>query len=373
MKRYARFVRRQIVRILSQISIAASRLKQPAGIPRLVMMPSESRKGSSMLWGWEVGHELRALGWRVTIVPPGLGLCAATVASERPDVIVMVNCRSEETKPTLYPDVPCVFILDDADYVLEKRLESVVETCRLSHFIIAGNTEVAEWCRKYNQNVTVIWTSHPIPKQRSEFAQKARAPIVAWAHGAPLHYPHEAEFIQQVVIELSKRVSFEFWLYGTSSHKRAKIKEYVEPLKRAGVNVRTIPYQRRYAAYMASLEKVAVGLHPVCLENPFSHGKSFGKTLSYMSAEVAVVTSAVLDHVQFFENEVNAMLVNNDVNEWVNAIAKLIEHPDIRQQLVEHAREDFAAKLSTTGAARQLDEILRTVIAQPHASTGGAD
>lgn len=67
------------------------------------------------------------------------------------------------------------------------------------------------------------------------------------------------------------------------------------------------------------------------IENPFSRGKSFGKLLAYLIADVAIVASNNVDHPLFFQDGVNGVLAPNDVDRWVEGTALLLQDlPSVR-------------------------------------------
>ncbi|CAM3847424.1 glycosyltransferase [Smaragdicoccus niigatensis] len=330
----------------------------PSSDKRLVILPNGPATGSNLLWGRELAIELRRIGWRVIVIPPELDLVQRrrVIAAEKPHAILMIKGRHPLNRPSLYPDVPTVFVLDDADYLLPDEAQQTVDCCRESVAVLAGNRVTADWARQHNANVEVVWVSHPVPNRPVRTANRERRDVVAWAHAAPWRYPIEAQFVHDVVLGVAQRRSFEFWLYG--SRFAGEWDSYVEPLRKAGVTVRVLDFRRSYRSYLRSLQHVAVGLHPVCLANPYSHGKSFGKALSYLASDVAVVTHDVLDHAQFFRHGVNGMTPNS-VEGFVDAVGQLLDDRDLRQSLVENGRSDFIDRLSTPVAAQKVDDVLR--------------
>ena len=314
-----------------------------------------------MLWGWEMAVALRNIGWRVAVVPPQLELAARQriIRLERPDVILQIKCRHPLNHPKYFLGVPTVFVIDDADYVDPDQLEKVVESCRASQIVVAANRATAQWCRAHSDHVEVLWVSHPKPQSRSIVRSSARQPIVAWAHADPFSYTHECELMREVLIGLAARTPYAFWLFGVRDRQWAE--EYVAPIKASGVDVRVLGYMRRYADYLQSLHEVAVGLHPICLENPYNQGKSFGKILSYLAADVAVITPPVLDHVLVLKHRVNAMLPETP-DQWIDAACTLLTDQPFRQQLTDRAYEDFITHLSTQVVAEKLDRLLRSVV-----------
>jgi glycosyltransferase involved in cell wall biosynthesis len=213
---------------------------------------------------------------------------------------------------------------------------------------------MGECFRRYNSDVTVIWTATPKPAQRAVPRPDQRRPILAWAHSVSLQYPMEAQLVHSIVLELAKRLKFEFWLYGTRPDQAA---DYFAPLSAAGVACRAID-SLPYDAFLRSLWPVAVGIQPVCLDNPFSRGKSFGKILAYLAGDVATVASNCVDHPLFFRHGDNGYLVDQ-LPEWIESIQALLEKPQLRQRVSESAYQDFCRQLTTEATCHQVDTVLR--------------
>ena len=119
----------------------------------------------------------------------------------------------------------------------------------------------------------------------------------------------------------------------------------------------------RYEQFVESLAEVAIGMQPICENNPYSMGKSFGKVLAYLAADVAVVASDNIDHPLFFENGRNGVLLPMAPEQWAAACKKLLEEPRYRDKLVTAARADFLTRLTTQKAAALLSHKLHEAIA----------
>jgi len=141
-------------------------------------------------------------------------------------------------------------------------------------------------------------------------------------------------------------------------------------LRAAGAVCRAIP-PLGYAEYLRVTAGCAVGMQPVCTENEFSHGKSFGKVLAYLQGQVAVVATRAVDHPLFFRDGENGHLVANDVDDWVRALHRLLTDQAHRERLALAGARDFAARLTTGVHARLLDPILRSVMRCPGESGEG--
>lgn len=279
------------------------------------------------------------------------------IAKEQPEAILLQQSRHPLNRPSLYRGIPCVFDADDADVLNAPEL--VAECCRESRAVIAGNRFLAQQFSRFNENVHVVWTGTYVERVKGQTPNRARGPVIAWAHSDPLGYPVEAAFVRDLAIRLAGRRSFQFHLYGVRDS--SAVDSYLKPLRDRGADVVT-HRMMHYRSFISSLGNVAIGLHPVCAAFPFSQGKSFGKLLAYMAADVAVVACAAVDHPLFFRHGVNGMLASEDIDEWSGHCLLLLDDPDQRCALADQARSDFCRRLSTSRAAELVGSVIRQVI-----------
>ncbi len=356
------FVGRRVHEILTH----GSRLAQPRRLPRLVILPCGPRKlGSSNLRGWEMGASLRKLGWRVTVIPAQCNLPQRTriISYEQPDVILIQKGRHPLNWPHYYEGIPLVFDLDDADFLDPEQAEQLAACCAASVAVFAGSHFVADWCSQYNSNVQIVWTGGVLPRRPPRRSAK-RNSILTWACSDAPGYPLDAELIRQLVCNLAQTTGFEFYLYGL---KTSWDPSFLESFTSLPVPVRAFPYMS-HARLLESMNDVAVGLNPISLQDDYSRGKSFGKVLPYLAAQVAIVSSNELEIPHFFCHGDNGFLANS-IDEWTDCTRRLLTQPDLRQKMVDRAFVDFRSKLTTYSAARKVDDTLRSVLGQRAGST----
>ena len=263
---------------------------------------------------------------------------------------MLQHARHKLNRPRYYPGTTCVYDCDDADILEPERTDAVIECCRDSSAVIAGSRFLAGQFRPHNPNVSVVWTGSYIQPVARRRPSEDRDRVVAWAASCPLEYPVEAEWVAHVMARLAERVRFTFRLYGAKPGQEAQLAALLRPIRDKGVHVELfelMPYRR----FVRTLDAVAVGLHPVCIRNPFSQGKSFGKLLAYLAADVAIVTSSEVDHPLFFEDGRNGMLVSEDVETWVDRCERLLLDTESRGRMVAEAHNDYLRRL-TTGAGK---------------------
>jgi Glycosyl transferases group 1 len=348
-----------------ELLVHADRLTQPNKPGQcVVIFPGESTIGSaSDLRATALAGELRRLGWRAIIVPPQLELDQRLriIRAEQPDIIFLQQSRHPLNRPRYYSDTPCVFDADDADILDPKCRDAVIECCRNSVAIIVGSRFLADEFRPYNNRISIVWTGTYLRGSRQSTPNESRVPSVAWATTDPTGYPYESELVREVIIRLARRTRFTFYQYGVRPDQRDSVEKFLTPIRNCGVPVRVFE-PMGYKRFIGSLESVAVGLQPVCMEYPFSRGRSFGKVLAYLAADVAVVASDSVDHPLFFQNRVNGVLAPNQIELWVDGAAFLLEQPSLRAPMVARARADFLARLTTAVAAERVSDVLKDAI-----------
>jgi glycosyltransferase involved in cell wall biosynthesis len=325
------------------------------GSKRAVFFPSRMNSGhAGDLRAISIAAELKKFGWRVIVVPVWLDLeqRMRVLRAEKPDVILLQQSVHLLNRPSLYPGYNTIFDVDDADYTAEPEL---VSSCaRGATVSVVGNRHLAEVFRGYGApDVQVMWTGTYIHSVPGAKPNETRDPVISWAHSAPSDYPMEAEFVRKVMLKIAESRSFIFRAYG---NKPAWLEEYVRPMRAAGINVQIFGTSR-YSKFVKSLGTIAIGLQPVLRDNPFSLGKSFGKLLAYMAANVAVVASDEVDHPLFFRHGETGMLVTT-VDEWAEACLFLLNNPEERGRMVKAARADFLAQLTTHAVAAKMSAIM---------------
>lgn len=317
---------------------------------------------SGLLRGQYVVSGLRRLGWRALAVPDEVGESGArrVLRRERPDVVVFQQVFNPLSRPWLHEGRRCVLDLDDADFLSPAGAALLGRISRECVAVAAGSRFVAQWCGQHNDRVRVIWTGAPVHRRRSRVSNAERGPVVVWAANRPLKFPAEVAFVNRVLVELRRSgAGFEFLMIGAED--AAAMRRALEPSLAAGVACRIEP-PMKYGQLIKRLQTAAIGLNPLCVhENPYSQGKSFGKVLAYLSAELAVVTHDVVDHAMFFRDGENGVMAE-DAAAWAGRIAELLSDPAKRQRMVDAAHAGFVEKLSTGAMVRAYDGLLREVV-----------
>jgi hypothetical protein len=336
-------------------------LRRSGPEPRIAFLPSKGREMSSLLRIYLVAKAMRRLGWAILVLPATLSLAQRRRLLQRfgPDAVVMQGSRHVLNRPALYPGYRIVYDMDDADFDLPRLSEAVREAMEGVHLVLAGSEYVAAWCRAQGAPARVVWTGAPLsdpPPPR----QADRPPVVAWAQSAPVDYARERAFVADVMRRVAtSRPGVRLRLFGRRPGDDDAI---LAPFTSAGVAVEWLPTMP-YGRFLRSLDDAAVGLSPICPENPFSRGKSFGKVLAYLDRGVPVVASDEADHALFFTPR--SGVLSNDPAVWAETVLRLLDDAGARQAMADEGAKEFRARLSTEAAALQVDTALRTLLALP--------
>lgn len=273
-----------------------------------------------------------------------------------PDLVVMQGARHALNRPALYPGHRILYDLDDADFHLPHLADPVTEAMSDVACVIAGSRYIADWCRGRGAEAEIVWTGTPVGSGTRR-PHRTRPPVVAWAQSAPEDYTAETEWVLTVMRQVSAQcpeMRLRFY------DRRADSPEaFLDPFKRAGIRVEWCE-SAQYSHYLRSFDDVALGLAPLCPDNPFSRGKSFGKILAYLDRHVPVICSDVGEHGDFFEAATG--VVSNDPAVWVGAITRLLAKAEARQTMADRAYAAFKTRLSVEESARRLDGVLRNYL-----------
>ena len=349
---------RPIVRLARELPLRADLARPKGGRPFVVFLPSEGRVGAALLRIYAVAEALAPFGWRCLVMPPKMTHVQRQrlLVRAAPDVLVMQGARHELNRPALYPGMPIVYDIDDADFHLP-HLEGPVRAA-MAHVdaVMAGSHYIADWCRGAGAGgVEVVWTGASVSRRRRP-PQDRRPPVIAWAQTRPQTYLREAALVRGVTARLAaERPGVRLRLY---DRRRGDDPGFAESFKAKGLTVEWVK-SASYSDYLASFDDVSLGLAPLCPETPFSRGKSFGKVLAYLDREVPVLASDAGEHGAFFRPGLGVL--SNDWRVWVSESDRLLGDGAARAWMAEAARDAFEARLTTEASAYQVDRCLRRV------------
>jgi glycosyltransferase involved in cell wall biosynthesis len=211
--------------------------------------------------------------------------------------------------------------------------------------VIAGNSYVADYARRYNRRTEVI----PTVVDTDAFTPAPRAnatPVLGWigTHSS-LQY---LRAIVPALQALARRRPFVLRVVGAR-------------LDAPGVAVENVTWQQ--AREVQDFQSLDIGLYPL-VEDPWSLGKSGFKAVQYMACAVPVVASPVGVTCDMIRDGDNGFLARSH-DEWVAHLTALLDDAGLRQRLGAAGRADAVARWSLTTYAPRFVELVRATMETP--------
>lgn len=327
--------------------------------PLAVFLPYRGREEASLVRIYAIAAALRPLGWRTLVLPWKLTLDQRRrfLALVRADVVVMQGVRHPLNRPALYPGIPIVMDMDDADFHLPHLTAHLRQAMPDLTAMIAGSQYVADWCRDAGcPEAHVVWTGMAASPGAGT-PHERRPPVVAWAQTRPMTYTDEARMVREVASALARqRPDMRLRLYDRQPEDDGAFADWFQ---QAGISVEWCE-KSQFSDYLQSFDDVAIGFAPLSEASPFSRGKSFGKVLAYLDRHVPVICSDAGEHSHFFGPDTGIM--SNDPDVWVQGALQLLADPDTRQRMADTAFAMFRKELSQASAVSKIDRVLRGVL-----------
>lgn len=252
-------------------------------------------------------------------------------------------------------DTRLVFDFDDAIWLPNvsegnralaflKRPQKTNALIRAAHLVLAGNNYLAAHARQFNPRVEVVPSTidtdnyFPIP------ARAAGAPVTIGWSGSLSTIPHfelALPALREIHARYGSRVRFRVIGHG-AYHTGA-------------IPVESIAW--RAATEAQDLSALDIGIMPLPDEE-WARGKCGMKGLQYMGMGIATVMSPVGTNTEIVQPGHNGLLPSTH-EEWVQALATLIEDPALRTRLGTAGRHTVETQYSLLSQQARVAELLR--------------
>lgn len=254
--------------------------------------------------------------------------------------------------------VPMVFDFDDAvfesykspsnGYLSYLKFPSKTATSiRVSSHVMAGNPYLAEYSRRYNENVTIIPTTIDTDKYTFEEPNDDPDPVTIGWSGSFSTVQH-LDTVREALQELSKRQRFRLRVIGTPTYELP------------GVDVEALPW--RSESEIEDLRPMDIGIMPLP-DDRWSKGKCGLKALQYMALGKPTVCSPVGVNTVIIQDAENGSIADSK-EEWVVKLEELILSSDLRRRLGRAGRETVESQYSARSQAPRVAEIFRSLAAR---------
>jgi glycosyltransferase involved in cell wall biosynthesis len=229
-----------------------------------------------------------------------------------------------------------------------KMPQKLARTIAHSSHVIAGNSYLADYARRYNTKVTVIPTCVdtrrwiPAPRGHRAGDEAARPPVIGWI-GSPTTGPYIrslGDVLQRVAAERPVRV---------------RISGAGRPWALSGVSVEQVEW--RLEREVELFNTCDIGVYPLA-DDDWARGKCGFKAIQFMACGVPVVASAVGVNREIIQDGVNGFLASTP-DEWHCKITRLVDDVELRRRFATAGRETIERRYSLAVNAPALASVLR--------------
>lgn len=251
---------------------------------------------------------------------------------------------------------PIIFDFDDAIFLEHtsaankglgwlKFPRKTASICKLSTHVVAGNSFLADYARRYNSCVTIIPSSIDVEYYRPVAGKLINERLVIGWTGSSTSQSH-LEMFAPVLRELIKRRNILMRVYSDR-----------EP------NLPGIPYIWRPWSPQSELEELShfdIGIMPMP-DDQWSRGKCAMKALQYMAMGVPTICSAVGANCEVIEHGRNGLLAATP-EDWLHHLVTLIDEPELRGKLGRAGRQTVEEGFSMKHCATLFAQVVRKII-----------
>ncbi len=230
------------------------------------------------------------------------------------------------------------FFMGFVDYDWAKKM------CKICAGAVVGNRYLEEHVKLWGaKNVIVIPTCIDMEKheQKKEYPKHNNPVIIGWTGGhGNIGY---LDILEEPLRKLSKQ-------YNIKLHVATNGPGF----SMNGVDVEFEPW--KLEKEIEYFQKADIGLMPL-VDTPRARGKCAFKALQYMGVGTPVVISPVGMNTEVIEDGVHGFLANTS-EEWYDRLERLIQNPDLREQMGRSARERVKQLYSFEANYPRLKEFL---------------
>jgi glycosyltransferase involved in cell wall biosynthesis len=213
-----------------------------------------------------------------------------------------------------------------------KRPQKIPSILRRSARIIAGNSFLADYARRFNPAVVMLPTSVDTARfmPRATPRQSGAPLVVGWI-GTPTTTPY-LEQMAAVFTQVAAAHPFTLRVSGAGHDVRIP-----------GVEVENMPWSLDREVEL--FNTCDVGVYPLT-DDEWSRGKCGFKAIQFMASGVPVVAAAVGVNCEIVEDGINGFLALTPA-EWAVRLTRLLEDAVLRARFAAAGRTTIEARYST--------------------------
>jgi glycosyltransferase involved in cell wall biosynthesis len=194
--------------------------------------------------------------------------------------------------------------------------------CKYSTLVSVGNHFLAEYVKKYNQNVVVIPTVVDTKKVHVGLQNQSQTKITVGWTGTFTNFFH-LHIIENVVNRLKEKYGINFLII---AEKDPQLKEMNYTFKKWN-----------FDSEIVDLMQINIGVMPLC-RSEFELGKCGFKAIQFMSLGIPVVVSPVGANCDVVKNDETGFWASSE-EQWFSLLEKLILDRDLRIKIGKQSQE----------------------------------
>ncbi|CAN5225672.1 glycosyltransferase family 4 protein [soil metagenome] len=236
-----------------------------------------------------------------------------------------------------------IFDYDDAIWITDtvsennklfkflKNPDKIRKIISLSKMVFAGNQFLADYAKKYNNNVivvpTTIDTSEYLPDYNTRNDNKV---CIGWSgsFSTIVHFVTCTEALRLIKEKYGNKVYFK--VIGSAQYHNPEL------------DIKGLPWRRE--TEVKDLQEMDIGIMPLP-DDEWSRGKCGLKGLQYMALGIPTIMSPVGVNKKIIQDGENGFLAS-DTFEWVEKLSILIDSKELRKKIGCEGRKTVQAKFS---------------------------
>ena len=218
---------------------------------------------------------------------------------------------------------------------------------RRADHVITSSPFLTEQCLKTNEKGACTYVSSSVDTDRflpvNRYSNEV-TPTIGWT--GTFSSSVYLDLLRGVFQELARRRKFRLRVIGNFDYSLE------------GVDLEVVRWTAERE--VEDLQAIDIGVYPLPLEE-WVTGKSGLKAIQYMAFGIPCVATEVGTTPMLIRDGENGLLVRTE-DEWLNALERLLDYPDLRRRLGQQARQDAVDKYSTRAVARDYRRVLASVM-----------
>jgi len=211
-----------------------------------------------------------------------------------------------------------------------KNPDKTGKIIRIADLIFAGNEYLAEYARKFNDNVVIIPTTIDTNEYRNLLLNTHPSVCIGWSGSMTTikHFEYAIPFLTQLKNKYGNKISFK--VIGDGSYRNEAL------------GITGIAWNKEDE--IKELSSFDIGIMPLP-HDEWAKGKCGLKGLQYMALEIPTVMSPVGVNMEIIKDGTNGFLAET-TDEWVEKVSLLLESEELRHKIGKEGRKTVVEKYS---------------------------